>query len=167
MTQRKIYRETTASVSPEVAAGPINAPAVTPADDASREIYREQVIDSPEGRVVATERVHVPSAASQRAATIARARQVIYFVFGAIEGLLALRFVLLLLGANEGAPFVTFIYRLSRPFVYPFLGIFGEPTLGASVIEWSSLVAIIVYMAIAYGIVRLIELIYSPNRRVA
>jgi len=167
MTQRKIYRETTAPVSPEVAAGSINTPAVTPADDASREIYREQVIDSPEGRVVATERVHVPSAASQRAATIARARQVIYFVFGAIEGLLALRFVLLLLGANEGAPFVTFIYRLSRPFVYPFLGIFGEPTLGASVIEWSSLVAIIVYMAIAYGIVRLIELIYSPNRRVA
>jgi hypothetical protein len=167
MTEREVYREANAPTHREVYREKSSGTATTPPEDATREIYREQVIDSPEGRVVESERVHVPSAASQQAATIARARQVIYFVFGAIEGLLALRFVLLLLGANEGAPFVTFIYRLSRPFVYPFLGIFGEPTLGASVIEWSSLVAIIVYMAIAYGIVRLIELIYSPNRRTA
>jgi YGGT family len=75
------------------------------------------------------------------------------------------RFALLLLGANEASGFVRFIYGLSRPFVLPFQGIFGEPTLGASVIEWASLVGIIVYALVAYGLARLIELIYTPATR--
>jgi hypothetical protein len=54
---------------------------------------------------------------------------------------------------------------LSRPFVLPFLGIFGEPSLGASVLEWASLVGIVVYALVAYGLARLIELIYFPAPR--
>ena len=98
-------------------------------------------------------------------ADVARAKQIIYFIFGAIEVLLALRFILLVLGANEASGFVRLIYGLSRPFVLPFLGIFGEPTLGASVLEWASLVGIIVYALAAYGLARLVELIYAPATR--
>jgi len=75
------------------------------------------------------------------------------------------RFALLLLGANEASGFVRLIYGLSRPFVLPFQGIFGEPVLGASVLEWASLVGIIVYALVAYGLARLIELIYAPALR--
>jgi hypothetical protein len=82
-----------------------------------------------------------------------------------IEALLAVRFVLLALGANEASGFVRLIYGLSRPFVLPFQGIFGEPTLGASVLEWASLVGIIVYALVAYGLARLAELIYAPSTR--
>jgi hypothetical protein len=78
--------------------------------------------------------------------------------------LLAIRFVLLLLGANEASPFVNLVYSVSWLLVLPFQGIFGEPVFNGSVIEWSSLVGIVVYMLIAYGITRVIELMYAPAR---
>ncbi|KPV52611.1 hypothetical protein SE17_14465 [Kouleothrix aurantiaca] len=92
-----------------------------------------------------------------------RIKQIVYFVVGVINVLLALRFVFLALGASEASSFIRLVYGLSQPFVMPFLGIFGEPTLGASVFEWASLIAIAIYMLLAYGIARVIELAYSPR----
>jgi hypothetical protein len=134
-------------------------------DDAARDIYSERV-SSPAGeQVVHSEHVSVPSNAARRAGDVLRAKQIIYYLFGAIEALLGIRFILLALGANEASGFVRFIYGLSRPFVLPFQGIFGEPTLGASVLEWASLVGIIVYALVAYGLARLVTLIYAPATR--
>jgi len=136
-----------------------------PPDDVARDIYQQRVSGPAGEQVVQSEHVSVPSSAARRAADVSRAKQIIYFVFGAIEALLAMRFVLLALGASEASAFVRLIYGLSRPFVLPFQGIFGEPTLGASVLEWASLVAIIVYALLAYGLARLVELIYTPATR--
>lgn len=86
------------------------------------------------------------------------ARRVIYYVGGVIVALLALRFILQLLGANQGSDFVGFIYGLSGIFVAPFFGIFGEPTFGVSQFETSTLVAIIVYSLVTVGIAKLIGL---------
>ncbi len=132
--------------------------------DADHDIYQERVAGPAGEEIVRSEHVSVPSEAVQREAGVARVKQVIYFVFGAIEALLALRFVLLLLGANETSSFVSLIYALSQPFVLPFQGIFGEPIFGSSVIAWSALVGIIVYALIAYAIARVIELVYAPVR---
>jgi len=140
--------------------------ATVPPDDATRDIYSERVSSSAGEQVVQSEHVSLPSNAARRAANVLRAKQIIYFIFGAIEALLAVRFILLALGANEASGFVRLIYGLSRPFVLPFQGIFGEPTLGASVLEWASLVGIIVYALVAYGLTRLVELIYAPATRV-
>ena len=148
-----------------------------------RDVYQETVVDrsdaplntggaiyeqrdyGPDGeQMIHSERVNVPSAAAVRAAGVERAKQVIYFIFGIVEVLLAIRFVLLLLGANEASSFVRLIYGLSQPFVLPFQGIFGAPSFDSSVIEWSSLVGIVVYLLVAYGLARLIELIYAPTR---
>jgi uncharacterized protein YggT (Ycf19 family) len=128
------------------------------------DVYQERVSGPTGDQVVRSEHVSVPSEATRRAAEAARIKQVIYFIFGVINALLALRFVLLLLGANEASPFVSFIYTLSQPFTAPFQGIFNEPTFGGSVVEWASLVAIIVYMLISYGLARLVELMYAPAR---
>ena len=136
-----------------------------PPEDAARDIYSQRVSGPAGEQVVHSEHVSLPSNAARRAAGVARAKQIIYFIFGAIEVLLALRFILLALGANEASGFVRLIYGLSRPFVLPFLGIFGEPALGASVLEWASLVGIIVYALVAYGLARLVELIYAPAPR--
>ena len=76
--------------------------------------------------------------------------------------LLALRFVLLLLGASQASSFVGLVYSLSHPFALPFQGIFGEPAFDGSVIEWASLVGIIIYSLVAYGLARLVALIYAP-----
>lgn len=79
--------------------------------------------------------------------------RIIWLIAGIIIALLALRIILLLLAANEGAPFVDFVYGLSSIFAWPFYGIFGyTPHYGQSVLEISSIVAIIVYALIAWGL---------------
>jgi hypothetical protein len=169
MTEREYYRDpdqpeaTRKEVYVERQVGEAN---VSP-DDAARDVYRQRVSGPAGEQVVHSEHVSMPSNAARRAADVSRAKQIIYYIFGAIEALLAMRFILLALGANEASGFVRLIYGLSRLFVLPFQGIFGEPTLGASVLEWSSLVGIVVYALIAYGLARLIELIYAPPTRVS
>lgn len=151
--QRDVYRETTVEMA--------DTPA---ADGAARDVYEKRVSEPGGEHIVHTEHVRVPSAATRRGVGVTRAKQAISFIFGVINVLLAIRFVLLLLGANEVSGFVALIYRLSDVFVLPFRGIFGEPVLGASVFEWAALIAIIVYVLLAYGIVRIIELVYAPVR---
>lgn len=91
------------------------------------------------------------------------ARRVIYYIAGFIIALLALRIILLLLAANQGAPFVDFVYSLSGIFAAPFYGIFSyQPAYGESVFEISSVVAIIVYALIAAGLAKLFTL--TSNR---
>lgn len=86
------------------------------------------------------------------------AQRIVWFIVGAISVIIALRFVLLLLGANQAAGFTDFIYGLSGVFVAPFIGIFGEPTYGTSVFEISSLLAIAVYLLIGWGIAKLLTI---------
>ncbi len=150
--QREVYRE---SLIDETSAS---------VDDAVvHDVYQERVSGPDGDQITRSEHVSVPSDANRRRAGITRAKQISYFIFGVINVLLLLRFVLLLLGAQELSSFVGFIYGLSRPLVLPFQGIFAEPTLGGSVLEWASLVGIAIYSLIAYGIARVITLVYAPQ----
>jgi len=90
--------------------------------------------------------------------------RVVLFVFGFIEVLIGIRFVLKLLGANAVAPFVQFIYGVSAIFVAPFNAIFGTASVAGSVFEWSSLVAIAIYALVAWGIVALIRAVNPRDR---
>src|SRR3990170_3086566 len=87
----------------------------------------------------------------------------IYFFFGALEILLAFRLVLKLMGASISSTFVGLIYGLTGIFILPFEGIFRRGyTQGietTSVLEPSTLVAIIVYAVIAWGIVKLLRIL--------
>lgn len=85
-------------------------------------------------------------------------QRIVWFIAGLISVIIAMRFVFLLLGANRDAGFTDFIYSLSAPFVAPFTRIFGEPTYGTSTFEVSSLLAIAVYLLIAWGIAKLLTL---------
>ncbi len=85
--------------------------------------------------------------------------RLIYFIFGVIIAFIALRFVLLLLAANQGNAFVDFVYGVSAIFVAPFYGIFGNtPEFGASIVDVSSIVAIIVYALISWALAYLMTL---------
>lgn len=85
--------------------------------------------------------------------------RIVYFIFGLIIAFIALRFVLLLLAANQGNAFVDLVYGVSGVFVAPFYGIFGNtPQFGASIVDVSSIVAIVVYALIAWAIVSLVTL---------
>jgi hypothetical protein len=87
------------------------------------------------------------------------AKRIVWYVAGFIVALLALRIVLLLLAANQGNAFVDFIYGLSGFFAMPFYGIFSyQPVYGRSTFEVSSVVAIVIYLLIAWGIAKLFTL---------
>lgn len=90
--------------------------------------------------------------------------RVIMFVFGLIEVLIAIRFVLMLLGANTESGFTKLIYGLSGVFMAPFITIFNTQQAGGAVFEWSALVAIAVYALVAWGLVALIRAV-SPREQ--
>ena len=88
--------------------------------------------------------------------------QVVWYVFGVIDVLIAIRFVLKLLGANSGSGFVQLIHGMSGFFMAPFAAIFGVQHVSGATFEWSALVAIAVYALVAWGIVVLIRVV-SPR----
>ena len=98
----------------------------------------------------------------RKATSFQTVEYLVYFFFGALEILLAFRFVLKLAGASVGSAFIGFIYGVSGLFVAPFAGIFhrgfapGAET--TSVFEPSTLIAILVYAVLAWGIVKLIRI---------
>lgn len=91
---------------------------------------------------------------------ILRSNQIIWYILGLIEVLLLFRVFLKALGANPFVGFTSLIYFLTTPLAVPFSGILGVTTTGNSMIEWSTLIAAIVYLCIAWGLVYLFDLIY-------
>ena len=90
--------------------------------------------------------------------------RVTYFVLGVLEVILLLRFLFRLLGANQGNSFVMFLYNLSYVFMAAFKGIFSDQALGRNgVFEVSTLIAMIVYALLAWGIVSLGRVIFAPT----
>lgn len=88
---------------------------------------------------------------------IFRSNQVIWYILGVIEALLAFRILLRMFGAYPGE-FTNLIYFLSAPFAMPFRGILKISTEGA-IIEWSTFIAMLVYLLLAYGLVNLLQFI--------
>jgi hypothetical protein len=84
-----------------------------------------------------------------------RGTQIVWYVLGIVEVLLAFRFVLKLLAANPAAGFTKFIYGITYVFAEPFLAVFRRTQVEGSIFEWSTLLAMIVYWIIAIGIIRL------------
>ena len=94
-----------------------------------------------------------------------RVQRLIYLLFGILEGLLAIRFVLPLLGANPAAGFAQLIHSITGPFLAPFVGLFGAARFGGSVFEVNPLVAILVYALIAWVLVTAVGLVMGDTRR--
>jgi hypothetical protein len=95
-----------------------------------------------------------------------RAVEVTYLVFGVIEGLLAIRLVLKLLGANPLAGFSNFIYGLTDFFMAPFRNLLptvGTGTSSGAVLETPVIIAIIVYALIGWVMAQLIVIVFFRN----
>jgi hypothetical protein len=86
-----------------------------------------------------------------------RGTQIVWYLLGLVEVLLAFRFVLRLLGANAEAGFTSFVYGVTYIFATPFLSVFRVTRVVAgSYFEWTTLLAMFVYWVIAFGIVKLL-----------
>jgi hypothetical protein len=84
-----------------------------------------------------------------------RGTQIVWYILGLIEILLAFRFVLKLLGANPEAGFSVFIYGVTYVFAVPFLNVFRITQVAGSTVEWTTILAMFVYWVIAVGIIKL------------
>jgi uncharacterized protein YggT (Ycf19 family) len=167
MAEREIYRRTEQTPlgrQERYEERVVSEPAPELRDDVERDIFRQRVVGPAGEQLIASERVHVPSEASRRAARAARTQRIITYVFTTICVLLVIRFLLLLFGASQAAPIVSALYALTLPFVLPFQGIFGQPSVGASVVETASMVAVPSYALLAVGINRLVRIWHLSGR---
>jgi hypothetical protein len=101
---------------------------------------------------------------ARRRATVHKLIQAISLLFGIVEALIALRFILKALAANPASPFAGFLYGVTAPLVAPFVGLFATPTFGGSVIELHSIVALVVYALLAWAICKLVWLLFGETR---
>jgi len=85
-----------------------------------------------------------------------RGTQIVWYILGLVEILLAFRFVLKLLGANATAGFSSFIYGATYIFTAPFLSVFRITKVSGSIFEWTTLLAMFVYWVLAFGIIKLL-----------
>jgi len=96
-----------------------------------------------------------------------KARRIVYYILGVFEVLFAFRLVFKLLGANPHSAFVSFMYSVTQVFLYPFAGIFRpavtEGIETRSVLEPSTIIGMIVYALVAWGIVKLIKINNAPD----
>lgn len=91
-----------------------------------------------------------------------KVQQLLIFAYTAASILLTSRFILSLIGAQQSSPFVGFIYQFTYPLVSPFQNIFGTTLQsGQYRIDFESLVALLVYALVFFGIAKLIGIIFD------
>lgn len=81
--------------------------------------------------------------------------RVTWYVLGILEALLAIRFLLKLMQANPVAGFTNFVYSVTGLFTAPFEAVFRNFRAQGSVIEWTTILAMVVYWLIAFAIIKL------------
>ncbi len=120
-----------------------------------------KTITQPEPEVVG----EAPQKVYEKKKTILRSNQIIWYVLSFIEVILAFRVFLKMIGANPNFGFTNFIYTITSPLALPFQGVVGSSSTGNSILEWSTIIAGIVYLCIAWGLVYLLEIVYPITPR--
>lgn len=92
---------------------------------------------------------------SSRTKPLYRGTQIVWYILGILEVLLAFRFLLKLFAANPSAGFSSFVYGVTYIFAAPFLNVFRLTRVEGSIFEWTTLLAMAVYGLIAWAIIRL------------
>jgi hypothetical protein len=125
-------------------------------------VYSETVVEREP--VVQAQRQVVEDPSAPGRVLVARISGLIWLMFGILNGLIVLRVVLKLIAADPSSGFARFIYGFTDIFLAPFMGLVGSPVVGNGVFEFFSLIALVVYTLLAWVIVRLFRLIFTPAR---
>jgi len=99
----------------------------------------------------------------QRVASF-KVTQIIWWLLGFIEAVLALRFIFKLVGVNPANSFGSFLYSVSDLFVKPFASLTGAPAAAGMVFEFSTLLAMLIYGLVGWGLERLIYVLFYRPR---
>ena len=99
----------------------------------------------------------------QRVTTF-KATQLIWLLLGFLEAAIALRIVFKLIAVNAANLFATLLYGVTGLFVAPFASLVGAPKAGGMVLEISSIIAMIVYLLIAWALERIVYVLFYRPR---
>jgi len=158
-TSREVVEDTDAATGQTIRKTTATSPT-----QASQEVSTESM--TPTGRQVHEKKTVGASAAYAKEygqkKTIFHAYQILWYILGLLEIILVIRFLLKVFGANPQSGFADFVYTISGLFVSPFTGLFSPATTeGAettAILEWSTIIAAIIYALIVWGIMKLIRL---------
>ena len=84
--------------------------------------------------------------------------RVVWYIVGFIAVVLALRMVLLLLGAQQAMHFVDFVYSFSAVFASPFSGYLASRLVTMGSPLRLTLVALLVYLLVGWGVAKLLTI---------
>jgi len=99
----------------------------------------------------------------QRVATF-KATQMIWLLLGLLEAAIALRVVFKLIAVNAANPFAKLLYGVTNIFLAPFKSLVGNPTSNSNVLEITSIIGMLVYLLIAWGIERIVYVLFYRDR---
>jgi uncharacterized protein YggT (Ycf19 family) len=130
------------------------------AEEAELESVAKGLKHSAAAEVVETE------AELQRARRLARASQVVDYVFFLVYSLAGLEIGLELVGARQFSPFKRFLDHVSAPFLGPFRGLMPDPAVGSFQLMLSYVVALLVYALLHSALRRLLRLFAHRQARI-
>ncbi len=126
---------------------------------------REETVITRQSGYMATEQM-VHDIAVERRLRILQINRILWGIFALLEILLAFRFLLKLIGANPESGFAVLIYGLTGLFIGPFVGLILTPTYGGAALELTTLIAMLVYTLIFWGIAYVIKIVIDrPGAR--
>jgi uncharacterized membrane protein len=124
---------------------------------------REETLITRHPGYTATEQV-VRDVAAERRMGLFQINRIMWSILAFLEILLAGRFLLRLIAANPDSGFAVLMYGVTGIFVGPFNGLISTPTYAGSALEITTLIAMIVYALIFWGIAYVIRMIVDrPN----
>jgi YggT family protein len=158
--QRAVHQEASGSVLQEPVAAPDIQETQQLLHGQGGVERRERVVTDAAGGVEHRERV-IHDVATEHALRIAKVCQLVWLCAGLVEVMIGLRVLLRLIGANPDNAFAGFAYNLASLFLAPFFGLVGSPAAGGSVLEVPSIIAMLVYAFVAWGVVRAVRLLFD------
>jgi uncharacterized membrane protein len=126
---------------------------------------REETLITRHPGYVATEQV-VRDVAAERRMGLFQLNRILWSMLVFLEILLAGRFLLRLIAANPDSGFAMLMYGITGVFVGPFNGLISTPTYGRLSLEVTTLIAMLVYALIFWGIAYVIRMVVDrPSAR--
>ncbi len=124
---------------------------------------REETVVTQQPGYEETEQV-VHDVAAERWLGFVQAQRSVWTILTVMEVFMGLRFFLKWIAANPNSGFAAFLYWLTDLVLWPFAGLVGNPTNGDSILEVTTLLAMLIYALLFWVALRVIQLTaYRPT----
>lgn len=93
-----------------------------------------------------------------------KATQLVWLLLGLLDGVLVIRVVFKLIAVNPANAFATLLYNVTNLFLKPFASLVRPLESGSMVLELSTIIAMIVYLLVAWALDRILYVLFYRPR---